>query len=71
MKRYHHDYVEKTTEAQNVDKILSKKIMQHLHIFFNKSTNKSKRQTFKTSGPKGLKNKNKTIKNKNKSKSIL
>jgi hypothetical protein len=69
MKRYHHDYVEKTTEAQNVDKILSKKIMQHLHIFFNKSTNKSKRQTFKISGPKGLKNKNKTIKNKNKNKS--
>ena len=65
MRRYHHDYVEKTTEAQNVDKILSKKIMQHLHIFFNKGTNKPKqitRRTFRT-GPKGLKNK--TIKNKN------
>jgi hypothetical protein len=64
MKRYHHDYVEKTTEAQNVDKILSKKIMQHLHIFFNKSSNKQKqitRRTFKTGGSKGLKNK--TVKN--------
>jgi hypothetical protein len=66
MKRYHHEYVEKTPEAQNVDKILSKKIMQHLHIFFNKSFNKSKRQTFKADGSKSLKNKNKTIKNKSK-----
>lgn len=67
MKRYHHEYVEKTPEAQNVDKILSKKIMQHLHIFFNKSFNKPKRQTFKADGSKSLKNKNKTIKNKSKS----
>ena len=61
MKRYHHEYVEKTPEAQNVDKILSKKIMQHLHIFFNKSLNKPTqitRRNIKT----GYKNKNKTIK---------
>jgi hypothetical protein len=68
MKRYHHEYVEKTPEAQNVDKILSKKIMQHLHIFFNKSFNKPTqitRRNLKT-GYKNLKNKNKTIKNKSK-----
>lgn len=64
MKRYHHEYVEKTPEAQNVDKILSKKIMQHLHIFFNKSFNKPAQITRRNLkiGPKGLKNK--TIKNK-------
>jgi len=58
MKRYNHDYVEKTKEAQNVDKILSKKILQHLHTFFNKNANK------KNKSRKIIKIKNRAIKNK-------
>lgn len=34
MKRYNYIYVGKNTETQNVDKIVSKKILQHLHSFF-------------------------------------
>ena len=70
MKRYHHDFVEKTNDAQNVDKILSKKIMQHLQVFFdNRTKNVSKitRRNTKTNKIKGLKTqllKNKTIKKK-------
>jgi hypothetical protein len=65
MKRYHHDYVEKTTEAQNVDKILSKKIMHHLQAFFTKSSKKQNQLTGRTikTKPKGAKNK--TVKKKN------
>ena len=52
MKRYNHDYVEKTKEAQNVDKILTKKILQHLQTFFQK-----KQKTRKTAKIKNVKNK--------------
>jgi hypothetical protein len=41
MDRYNYTHVEKTTIAQNVDKALSKKIMHHLELFFNKSNGKS------------------------------
>jgi hypothetical protein len=34
MKKYNYIYVGKNTETQNVDKIVSKKILHHLHIFF-------------------------------------
>jgi hypothetical protein len=34
MKRYNYTYVGKTTETQNVDKIVSKKMLHHLHNFF-------------------------------------
>jgi hypothetical protein len=58
MNLYKHEYVEKTKDAQNVDKILSKKILQHLQIFFNKkSQNKTMRKSNKTH--------NKTKKNQN------
>jgi hypothetical protein len=40
MKKFNHTYVEKTKESQDIDKILSKQILYHLHIFFNKTTNK-------------------------------
>jgi len=40
MKKFNYTYVEKTKEAQDVDKILSKQILYHIHIFFNKTTNK-------------------------------
>lgn len=52
MKRYRHSYVEKTKEAQNVDKILSKKILQHLQTFFQK-----KQKTRKSVKIKSIKNK--------------
>lgn len=39
MKKFNYTYVEKTKEAQDIDKILSKQILYHLHIFFNKRTN--------------------------------
>ena len=53
LKKYNYIYVGKTTETQNVDKIVSKKILQHLHSFFKikpigPHTNKTKRhKTFK------------------------
>jgi hypothetical protein len=34
MKKYNYIYVDKSNESQNVDKIVSKKILQHLHNFF-------------------------------------
>lgn len=34
LKRYNYIYVGKNAETQNVDKIVSKKILQHLHLFF-------------------------------------
>jgi hypothetical protein len=34
MKKYNYIYVGKNSETQNVDKIVSKKILHHLHIFF-------------------------------------
>lgn len=58
MNQYRHTYVEKTKDAQNVDKILSKKILQHLQIFFNK---KSQNKTIRNSN----KNHNKTKKKQN------
>jgi hypothetical protein len=69
MSRYHHEFVEKTSGAQNIDKILSKKIMQHLQVFFTKGTNKQKqkqiqitRRTKKNNNQKIRQSKNKTIK---------
>ena len=40
LKKYNYTFIEKTREAQNVDKILSKKIMHHLHVFFDKFNTK-------------------------------
>lgn len=34
LKKYNYIYVDKNTETHNVDKIVSKKILQHLHNFF-------------------------------------
>jgi hypothetical protein len=34
LNRYHHNYVHKTPGAQEIDTILSKKILYHLHLFF-------------------------------------
>jgi hypothetical protein len=62
MKQYRHAYVEKTIEAQNIDKILSKKILQHIQIFFNKKSqnntmrklNKNHNITYNTTRKKKL-----------------
>jgi hypothetical protein len=54
MKKYRHFYVEKTKESQNIDKILSKKILHHLHIFFDKGSKITR---------KNRRIKNKTIRN--------
>ena len=35
MKKYTYFHVEKSVEAQNIDKILSKQIIKHLHLFFD------------------------------------
>ena len=56
IKQYRHTYVEKTTEAQNLDKILSKKILQHIQIFFNK---KSQINTMRNSNKSNKANKTK------------
>ena len=59
MKKYKYIYVQKTNTSQNIDKIISKKILYYLDQFFKKKniklqTNKTKKQN---------KNKNKNIKN--------
>ena len=59
LKRYNYHHISKTKEAQEVDKILSKKILQHLHIFFNKDKNDITKRNKLTK-----KIKNKTMKNK-------
>ena len=70
MKKYNHIFVNKKPETQNVDKILSKKIMQHLHIFFKMKPigpNISKTKRYKIFKNKTLKTKTlktKTLKTK-------
>lgn len=64
MKRYNYIYVEKTDETQNVDKILSKKILQHLHMFFKmKPIEPPSSKHKQTKGQKIIKNK--TLKKRN------
>jgi hypothetical protein len=64
---FNYKYVEKTQESYNIDKVISKKILQHLHFFFNKyqiqaksvkNTNTSTRRNYQN-----RQNKNKTLKN--------
>ena len=54
LKKYHYSYIDKTTISKNVDNALSKKILEHLHIFF-----KIKPKPINNKQPKN----NKTIKN--------
>jgi hypothetical protein len=53
MKIYHYSHVAKSSIAHNVDKALSKKIMHHLELFFNKN----KGNSLKTRRKKVYKNK--------------
>ena len=60
MKSYHHIYVTKKKETQIIDKIISKKILQHLYIFFKinpiyPNTSKTKRNNFRQKLNKTLK----------------
>jgi len=59
LKRYNYIYVGKTPRAQNLDKIVSKKILQHLHTFINlpDKTKTIDSQTNKTKRIKIIKNK--------------
>ena len=65
LKKYNYTFTKKTKEAQNVDKILSKKIMSHLHIFFEKFNAKPKINNFRTRTNKKLNNANIKVRNKN------
>lgn len=67
MRRYNYIYVKKTNDSQNIDKIISKKILYHLHEFFKKKnigphTNKTKRHQIINNNIK-----NKTLKKRSKS----
>jgi hypothetical protein len=63
MKKYNYIFIEKSKESLVIDKILSKKIMQHLQIFFNrKPKNNPKRQSTKKQLITNKNNQNKTKK---------
>ena len=60
MKQYNYIYVTKTKETQMIDQIVSKKILQHLYLFFKinpnyPNTNKTKRHLLKKKLNKTLK----------------
>ena len=57
LKSYNYSYVEKTPESYELDKILSKKILHHLRVFFDKHTSISIGVTRRNKN-----NKNKTLK---------
>jgi hypothetical protein len=61
MKRYNYTYVAKPVLEHEIDNMLSKKILHHLHIFFNKQ---SKTGTLRNKSKNKGKLKNKTVKNK-------
>ena len=67
MNKYNHTYTEKLIKAQEIDKILSKKILHHLEIFFNENISKKKHSKRKITYNKNriISKRNKTIKLKN------
>jgi len=62
LNQFAYTYVGKTTQDNAVDKIVSKKVLQHLHTFFNKHTPDMTRR--KKNNKNNKNNKNKTVKNK-------
>ena len=63
MKKYNYIYVRKKNESQYVDKIISKKILNHLHLFFKMKPITIDIQHNKTNKTKRIKTiKNKTFK---------
>ena len=65
MKRYNYLYVKKDEKELLVDKVLSKKILQHLQVFFNRR-NKITKQLINDKTRRSKKVKNKTLKKLNK-----
>jgi hypothetical protein len=63
-KRYNYTFIDKHLNEQNIDTILSKKILHHLRIFFNiKPNNETKKQNqYNTTKSKRSNIKNKTLK---------
>lgn len=55
---YKYEYIEKDKKEYEIDKVLGKHILNHLHIFFNRST---KNKTIKNRGNR----KNRTLKHRN------
>jgi hypothetical protein len=47
LKKFKYTYKKKTKESYSIDVILSKKILQHLHIFFNKKSSTRKQLIIK------------------------
>jgi hypothetical protein len=71
MKRYNHTYVEKQPLEHEIDAMLSKKILHHLHTFFNRkitnansNTNRNTNSNKTVKNRKPMKNPTKTVKNK-------
>jgi hypothetical protein len=71
MKRYNHTYVEKQPLEHEIDAMLSKKILHHLHTFFNRkitnansNTNRNTNSNKTVKNRKPMKNSTKTVKNK-------
>ena len=53
LEKFAHNYVEKTAEETEIDQILGKEIMRHLHIFFNQTRTQKRRRK----GPAGSRKK--------------
>jgi len=64
MNKYNYTYTEKLDKAQEIDKILSKKILHHLEIFFNENGSKKKhtKRTITHNKNRIVSKRNKTIK---------
>jgi len=52
--RYNHTVVDKNPEEYEVDKILTKQILHHIHLFFNQS--KTRRRSSRISSSSTVKN---------------
>ena len=63
-KRYKYSVIEKDLKEYEIDKILGKQIIYHLHSFFNSNKNNKTFKKHKTNKNKIQKNRNKTSKNK-------
>jgi len=64
MKRYNYTYVDKSKMEHEIDVMLSKKILHHLHVFFNRKQNNGtvKQKNINKNNNNNKKSKNKTMK---------
>jgi hypothetical protein len=62
MKRYNYTYAEKDTKELSVDMALSKKILHHLQLFFNRRNKIAKQISNKPKTQKDKRFKNRTLK---------